>query len=135
MHIRVFLVEDLGRTRSAMVSLLRSLDHFTVVGDATNETQANRWLDENPGGWDLAIVDLMLEQGTGIGVVSRCAQQQDRGKVIVYSGYANTALAQRCKTLGADAVIDKANLNGLLEFCRGLTTRLSEKPPGKPPGD
>src|SRR5688572_10885521 len=97
MDIRVFLVEDLGRTRSAMVSLLRSLDRFTVVGDATGEAQATRWLDENPGGWDLAIVDLMLEQGTGLGVVSRCAAQQERGKVIVYSGYANSALAPRCK--------------------------------------
>lgn len=132
MDIRVFLVEDLGRTRSAMVSLLRSLDRFTVVGDATGEAQAARWLDENPGGWDLAIVDLMLEQGTGLGVVSHCATQQDRGKVIVYSGYANSALAQRCKALGADAVIDKANLNGLLEFCRGLA---SERPgPAPAPG-
>ena len=71
MDVRVFLVEDLGRTRNTLVELLDTIEGFRVIGCASTEAEANLWLDENSGGWDLAVIDLMLEQGSGMGVLAR----------------------------------------------------------------
>jgi hypothetical protein len=38
----------------------------------------------------------------------------------VFSGYATPGVRGRCIELGADAVFDKVNLDGLLEFCGRL---------------
>ena len=120
MDVRVFLVEDQGRVRSVLADLLGTLDGFRVVGGASTEAEANLWLDDHPGGWDLAIIDLMLEQGSGIGVLARCNAQPDKGMVVVYSGYASPAIRNHCMKLGANAVFDKASPDPLLEFCRDM---------------
>ncbi|HVZ43712.1 MAG TPA: response regulator [Ramlibacter sp.] len=128
MDVRVFLVEDLGRTRSALADLLGTLDGFRVVGAACTEAEANLWLDEHANGWDLAIVDLMLEQGSGMSVLSRCNAQPGRGRVVVFSGYASPAIREHCLKLGADAVFDKAEPEALMAWCRDLLARENSGP-------
>lgn len=128
MDVRVFLVEDLGRTRSALAELLGTLDGFRVVGSASTEAEANLWIDEHAAGWDLAIIDLMLEQGSGIGVLARCNAQPDKGRIVVFSGYASPAIADHCVKLGADAVFDKAQPDDLLAYCRDLLERENSGP-------
>lgn len=128
MDVRVFLVEDLGRTRSALAELLETVEGFRVVGGASTEAEANLWLDDHPSGWDLVIVDLMLEQGSGMSVLARCNAQPDKGKVVVYSGYASPAIRDHCLKLGADAVFDKSATGPLLDFCRGMLERENSGP-------
>ena len=36
----------------------------------------------------------------------------------MFSGYATPGVRGRCIELGADAVFDKADLDGLLDFCK-----------------
>ena len=120
-EIRVFLVDDERKTQSSLGDLLGTLGNFKVVGSAITEAEANLWLDENAGGWDLAIVDLLLEQGAGLSVIARCRSHSERGMVVVFSGYATAGVRGRCLELGADAVFDKADLQPMLEFCKGLT--------------
>ena len=122
-EVRVFLVEDLGRMRTVLADLLGTLDGFQVVGSASTEAEANLWLDDHHGGWDLAIVDLMLEQGSGMGVLARCNVQPDKGRIVVFSGYASPAIRDHCLKLGADAVFDKADTESLMEFCRDMLER------------
>jgi DNA-binding NarL/FixJ family response regulator len=128
MDLRAFLVEDLGRARSALVDLLGTLEGFRVVGDASTEAEANLWLDEHPDGWDLAIVDLMLEQGSGMSVLARCNAQPGKGRIVVFSGYASPAIRDHCIRLGADAVFDKTQTSALLEYCRGLLSQENSGP-------
>jgi two-component system OmpR family response regulator len=128
MDVRVFLVEDLGRTRSALSELLGTLEGFRVVGYASTEAEANLWLDENHDGWDLAIVDLMLEQGSGMGVLVRCNAQPDKGRIVVFSGYASPVIRDHCLKLGADAVFDKVQTEDLMEFCRDMLAQENSGP-------
>lgn len=128
MDVRVFLVEDLGRTRSALAELLATLEGFRVVGDASTEAEANLWLDEHRGGWDLAIVDLMLEQGSGMSVLARCNAQPAKGRIVVFSGYASPAIRDHCLKLGADAVFDKAETGELMAFCRDMLAQENSGP-------
>lgn len=120
MDVRVFLVEDQGRMQSALSDLLCTVEGFGIVAAAATEAEANLWLDENVGGWDLAIVDLMLEQGSGMSVLARCSAQPDRGRIVVFSGYASPAIRGHCMKLGADAVFDKTETDALMRYCRGL---------------
>jgi two-component system OmpR family response regulator len=128
MDVRVFLVEDVGRMRDAMADLMGGLEGFRVVGVASTEGEATLWLDEHPGGWDLAVVDLMLDQGSGMSVLAHCNAQPDKGKIVVFSGYASPAIRDHCLKLGADAVFDKASTGDLLEFCRELLERENSGP-------
>jgi DNA-binding response OmpR family regulator len=117
MDIRVFLVDDSNKTRRLLADVLTGRG-FEFVGEAGTEAEATLWLDEHPGGWDLAIVDLLLEQGAGLGVVKRCRKHSKQGRVVVFSAYASPTVNTRCTELGADAVFDKTELGAMLEYCR-----------------
>jgi CheY-like chemotaxis protein len=119
LDIRVFLVDDSEKTRRLFQDLLTG-QGFVFAGAAGTEAEANYWLDEHPGEWDLAIVDLLLEQGAGLGVIERCRKHSKDADVIVFSAYATPGVRSRCIELGADAVFDKTDLGSLLEYCRGL---------------
>lgn len=108
MRLRIFLVEDSPVIRDNLAESLEELTGARVVGSASNEDEARQWLADNPAGWDLAVVDLFLLQGSGLNVVKSCGNRALRQKVIVLTNYATPPIRQRCLALGADAVFDKA---------------------------
>ena len=108
-EVRVFLVEDLQTMQVLLKSLFAVLGGIHVVGGAGTEAEANLWLLEHPGAWDIALVDLVLEQGSGMSVIRRARQSHPHGKVIVFSAYASPAVHQHCLGLGADAVFSKSD--------------------------
>lgn len=128
MELRVFLVEDLQRMRGLLGDLFASMAGFSVVATAATEAEANLWLDEHPGGWDLAIVDLVLEQGAGMNVISRCRADPHGGSVVVFSSYATPGVRQHCIELGADAVFDKGDTAGFIGWCGQLLERENSGP-------
>ncbi len=118
--VRVFLVEDMKHLRELMQDFLRALGDFLLVGTATTEAEALLWLDENPRGWDLLIADLVLEQGTGLGVVAKCRARPAGRKVVVLSDYVTPGIHRHCLALGADAAILKSDMPLFSAFCRQL---------------
>ena len=118
--VRVFLVEDMKHLRSVLEDLLHSLGNFTVVGTAGTEAEANFWLEEHPHAWDLLIADLVLDEGTGFGVVKKCRQRRDARKVVVLSDYVTPVIHRHCLALGADAAIPKSDMPAFLDFLGGL---------------
>jgi two-component system OmpR family response regulator len=108
MRLRIFLVEDSPVIRDNLAESLEELTGARVVGSASNEDEARQWLTDHPAGWDLAVVDLFLLQGSGLNVVKSCSNRALRQKVIVLTNYATPPIRQRCLALGADAVFDKA---------------------------
>lgn len=134
MTVRVFLVEDLARMRGLLEDLFSHLrDDVSVVGTAATEAEALAWLANHPGGWDLAIVDLILEQGSGMGVISRCKSSPRPGKIVVFSSYATPGVRQHCLKLGADAVFDKSDSSQFVAYCiETVTARLAaQRFPGR----
>lgn len=115
-RIRVFLVEDRPSIRDLLNELLASLQRFHLEGIATNEAEAKLWLDEHPGAWELAIVDLILDEGSGFGVIERARRVAPSSTIVVFSGYVSPGVHQHCMDLGASAVIDKAEGNALLQW-------------------
>lgn len=128
MELRVFLVEDLQRMRGLLGELFASIGGFNVVATASTEAEANLWLDEHPGGWDVTVIDLVLEQGSGMNVIRRCKADPQGGRVVVFSSYATPGVRQHCLDLGADAVFDKGETAQFIAWFADYTSRENSGP-------
>jgi DNA-binding NarL/FixJ family response regulator len=119
--VRVFLVEDMKHVQDIVAELLTSLGDFRLVKAIGNEAEARLWLVEHPASWDLAVIDLVLDQGSGMGVVSRAREAAGReGRVIVFSDYASDGIRKHCLRLGADAVFLKSQTREFMDYCSEL---------------
>ena len=128
MELRVFLVEDLQRMRGLLGDLFSSLGGLQVVGSASTEAEAKLWLDDHPSGWDVAVIDLVLEQGSGMEVIRRCRSAEGGGKVVVFSSYATPGVRAHCLELGADAVFDKGDTGAFITWFRDLDAQENSGP-------
>jgi two-component system OmpR family response regulator len=120
-ELRTFIVEDNATIRENLVGTLEELASVKSLGWAETENEARSWLGSHMGDWDLAIVDLFLKQGSGLGVLEACQERGPERRVVVLSNYATADMRKRCAQLGADAVFDKSNeIDALVEYCLGL---------------
>lgn len=118
MRLKTYIVEDNPTIRENLIGTLEELAQIDAVGTAETENEGKAWLAENSGDWDLAIVDLFLKQGSGLGVLAACRDRPSRQKVVVLSNYATADIRQRCMQLGVDAVFDKSNeIDALVDYC------------------
>ena len=117
-----YIVEDSATIRENLISTLEEIAPVKVVGFAETEQEASLWLSINNGNWQLAIVDLFLKEGSGLGVLKGCQSRNAYQKVVVLTNYATDDIRRRCSELGSDAVFDKSNeLDQLLEYCSSVT--------------
>lgn len=120
MPVDVFLVEDQQQMQSVLEDLLQSVGQFHFVGRASTEAEALNWLDHHIGAWKLAIIDLVLDQGSGISVIVRARLRNPRGRIAVLSSFMSPGMRKHCLKLGADAAFQKdADMQEFIRFCAG----------------
>ena len=125
MRLRTYIVEDNPTIRENLIGTLEELASIDAVGTAETENDGKAWLASPGRAWDLAIVDLFLKQGSGLGVLAACRDRQSSQKVVVLSNYATADIRHRCAQLGVDAVFDKSNeIDALVEYCIAQTRTL-----------
>lgn len=116
--LKTYLVEDNPTILENLIATLEELANVDAVGTANTESEGKTWLLSNAHQWDLAILDLFLKEGSGLGVLEACRGRKPGQKVVVLSNYATHDIRQRCANLGVDAVFDKSNeIDALVEFC------------------
>jgi DNA-binding NarL/FixJ family response regulator len=120
--IRVFLIEDMKQVQGVLADLLASIGDFQLVNATATEAEAKLWLSENPRAWDLAVIDLVLEQGSGMAVIPKARElaELNGGSVVVFSDYASDGIHSHCIRLGADAVFLKSQVQDLMDYCSEL---------------
>ena len=119
--INAYLVEDSAVIAENLIATLEELAGVTVVGHSGSEGQAKSWLVDTGNDWDLAIVDIFLREGSGLGVISACSQRAAGRRMVVISNYATPEMRKHCLGLGADEVFDKATeIDALVDYCRAL---------------
>jgi two-component system, OmpR family, response regulator len=124
--LRAYLVEDNATIRENLIGTLEEIAGVQTVGSADTEAASKGWLNRNIDEWDLAIVDLFLKEGSGLGVLEACAKRKPKQKVVVLSNYATQDIRERCLALGVDAVFDKSNqIDALLDFCMNCKDQIS----------
>jgi two-component system, OmpR family, response regulator len=124
--IRVFVVDDLQHMLALLTHVFSGDDRFHVVGSAAGEGEAKLWLEDHPGAWDLAVVDLMLADGSGFGVVSRARETHATGCICVLSSYLSETIERHCLNLGADVAFDKANSSDFLRWVARVSNSLGD---------
>lgn len=70
--LKTYIVEDNATIRENLIGTLEELASVESVGAAATEDEGKSWLAAHPAHWDLAIVDLFLRQGSGLGVLAAC---------------------------------------------------------------
>ena len=126
MKMKTFLVEDNPTIRENLISTLEELAPIESVGTAETAEEGVAWLSGGQGCWDLAIVDLFLKSGTGLGVLQACRGRLPCQKMVVFSNYATREMRLRCTQLGADAIFDKSTeIDALLDYCQRESENLN----------
>ncbi len=116
--LKAYIVEDNAVIRDNLMETLTELAGVQTVGYSETEQGACFWLAQHPRDWQLLVVDLFLQQGTGLGVLRKCGQRSSRQRVVVLSNYATADIRERCLACGADAVFDKSTeLDQFLAYC------------------
>ena len=117
--LRVFIVEDHRDTADSLSRLLALDGACETIAYARSEGEALAWSFQNEAGFDVAIVDLLLKEGSGFAVLSHLVKYQP-GKVIVLSDFVTHAIADRCRKLGADGAFTKAQIGTCVQYIRDL---------------
>ena len=113
--LRVFLVEDSASVRERLNDFLSEPGKVEMVGFAETEADAVRLLLTNPV--DVAIIDLNLKQGSGIGVIEsiRARHRAAPPTIIVLTNYAFPEFESACLKRGADYFFDKSTQFGAVK--------------------
>lgn len=118
--LKVVLIEDSTLLQQALGGMLRELERVEVVGGAAEEHTALELLQRHRP--DLAIVDLQLRVGSGLGVLRALSSDPERfgrPRAVVFSHHGQGAVRELCFTLGVERVFDKATqTDDLLAFVR-----------------
>lgn len=122
--LRVVVVEDSERILGRLEEALKGIDNLAIAGTAETESDALALLQ--PGGRDLAILDLQLKQGNGLRVLKtlRADPRCIPGRIAVFTNYAFPQYRDRSLELGADYFFDKSREFGrVLELAGDLASR------------
>jgi DNA-binding NarL/FixJ family response regulator len=121
-----YLVEDNPTLLDNLIGTLEEIASVKVVGHAATEAEATRWLLLHGGQWQLAVIDLFLREGSGLGVLASCRQREPHQKMVVLSNYATPDIRRRSLELGANAVFDQSSeLEEFFAYCLAQETPLT----------
>lgn len=119
--LKVFVVEDSATIRQNLVAALEEWAPVQVVGHAESAGDAIDHLLQSPPPCDLAILDVMLRQGSGIDVLNALRKAASPLRRVVLTNYATPLIRDHCLALGADRVFDKSGeVDALLDYCGAL---------------
>ena len=120
----VYLVEDNVHVLESLIAALEELAPVHIVGTAADEGVAIDWLQRDGAPCDLAIVDIFLRSGSGLGVIAAARRRRPGAALVVLSNYATDEMRARCLAAGADRVFDKSHeIDLLVAFCIALARR------------
>lgn len=113
-----YLIEDSPTIRNNLIPTLAEIADVEVIGTAEGEGEAVEWLNRFASQADFVILDLLLAEGSGLGVLREMVAQGIIVPVIVLTNYATQDVRERCMTLGAVALFDKSReLDGFFAYC------------------
>ncbi len=115
--LKILLVEDSADLQALLRAMLSEIPDVEVIAIVDGEAEAVRFVES--AGADLAIVDLELQEGSGLGFLKKTDQVLTTGglKVVVFSNYSNLVIRHRCLSLGAHAFFDKSfQIDELLSY-------------------
>ena len=100
----------------SVIPALEEMAPVKVVGTAVDQAGALTWLTDASNRCDIAIIDIFLRQGSGMGVLR--ALSTAPFERVVLTNYATADIRRQCLALGASAVFDKSGeIDALVAHC------------------
>lgn len=106
--IRVFLVDDHQAFRQPLARLLQREPDLDVAAQVGSLAEARQALAGICGDVDVALIDLLLEDGDGLEAIRDFRARYPLGRVVVLSGIVDPAHLARATAAGATAIVSKA---------------------------
>ena len=102
---RVFIVDDHPLVREGLTNLVNGQDDLIICGEAKNSAQAlDGIMKADP---DVALIDISLENESGLELVKQLGSQFPQVALIVLSMHDETLLAERVLRAGARGYVMK----------------------------
>ena len=119
--VRVFLLEDHSWFRKALAKLLDREPDLEVVGEAGSLSEARDEVARKAARIDLAVVDLLLPDGTGTELIGDLRADRPDVPVLVLTVARGPDLYRWVRSMGADEMISKdASVEEILAAIRVL---------------
>lgn len=130
MTLKVAVIEDSVVLREMLCEMLDEIDDVDICFTVDCEDDAMEKLREYTV--DLAIVDLELRQGNGLGIIRRMKDDPcsfGSPRTVVFSNYAVSPMSRRCEEMGVDRIYDKSfQLHEMLDYVRDTLSEQEQKP-------
>ncbi|SDT29921.1 response regulator [Microlunatus soli] len=111
--IRLLLVEDHAQVAMALVAAFETVEDIDLVGTAGTIAEAVSLAAEL--GPDLVLLDRRLPDGDGVDAIAPLREHHPSGRVLIFTGEADRAIADRVRAAGGDGLVLKAGrLDNLL---------------------
>ena len=121
MTLLVFLIEDDLKIRDQLVFTMKGLLDARFVGMARSEPEATEWLNLNQGKWNLAVIHLFINEGTGFSVMTHMPRPSAEEHVVVLTNSATPENRKYARECGAQAVFDKTQeIEQFFNYCGSL---------------
>jgi len=121
--IPVVMIEDSKEILATVEDLLDNIGGFIVIARMSTESDATAWLELNHSNWSLAVIDLVLREGSGFNLVGRYRARNKHAQILVLSDYAASQVKEKCLKFGADAVFSKGEASAFAEYLEAFKRR------------
>lgn len=116
--LQALIVEDSPVIRENLIAALEEMTPLKVVATAADEKAALQLLQRQDPAVDIAIVDLFLAGGSGLGLLRALQAQGSAIERVVLTNHATPAIRRECLALGASRVFDKSGeIDALIDHC------------------
>lgn len=109
---RIFIVEDHPVMRRGYASVIEAESDLAICGETSSAMEARQQIPETEV--DLVLVDLSLEEGSGLALIKDLAAAQDDLPILVVSMHDETLYAHRALQAGARGYIMKSEADSTL---------------------
>ena len=101
----ILIVDDSAEVRKNLTKLIETLTGVQIIAAVGDSPGVIKHFEkQNP---DIVILDIDLEIGNGIEILSTIKNLSPATKVIMFTNYANDAFRRSTLKLGADYFLDK----------------------------
>jgi DNA-binding NarL/FixJ family response regulator len=129
-NLLAFVVEDSPVIQENLIAALEEMAPVKVVGTAVDQAGALDWLTDPANRCDIAIIDIFLRHGSGMGVLRQLADVEASFERVVLTNYATADIRRQCLALGASRVFDKSGeIDALVAHCVARAEPAESLPP------
>jgi len=122
--MNLLIVDESSAVRDRLAKLLAGVSNLELMQAASVAKGIESMRDVAP---DVIVVDILLPDGSGIGILKRAKQLFSSVTVFVNSNY--TDYRNYCLNAGADAFFDKSfDFDALIHALQKLSTRIATRP-------